>query len=90
MIAFRDFLPPTQVERSAWKGDSFAAAPLSQIIPTINAWIASEGIDVVNIETVVLPSLFSPQEDGTTDDSHLRAYNVTDWHQVVRVWYRAP
>jgi hypothetical protein len=53
-----------------------------------NAWIESNRVEVVNIETIVLPNLWSPYEEGTEDANIMaRGDFATSWNQFVRVWY---
>jgi hypothetical protein len=81
-IQFRDFFP--RETDSSFFFTKFA--PLEDTVAQVNAWIARDGVDVLNVETVLMPSV-----------SHTRATTGTlrtsehgnDWYQVVRVWYRA-
>jgi hypothetical protein len=43
----------------------------------------------VTLETVVLPNIWHPYEEGSSDPS-LRASGEmsTSWHQFLRCWYR--
>ncbi len=85
MIRFRDFLPrPIEKPGYSFEGefDSLASA-----IRAADAWIENNGIDVINIETVVLPNLWTPKEKGT-DSASLGAQSPTFWHQFIRCWYR--
>jgi hypothetical protein len=52
-------------------------------------WIEQNKIDVVTLETVVLPNIWHPYEEGSSDPS-LRASGEmsTSWHQFLRCWYR--
>ena len=60
---------------------------ISEVLPEMNAWISRHGIDVINVETVVLPNI--DLEKGS-NDSHLRSSGdmSSHWFQVLRVWYR--
>jgi hypothetical protein len=64
--------------------ESFEAAEAA-----VNAWLEQERVEIVNIETVVLPNLW--REEGSEDPA-LRTSGdfVSSWHQFIRVWYRAP
>ena len=54
-----------------------------------NEWIAENGVDVVNIETVVLPEIWEKDEEGTTDvDIRTSGECSSYWHQFIRVWYK--
>ena len=47
-------------------------------------------VDVVNVETVVLPNIWSQYEEGTTDPAlHTSGDMASQWNQFIRVWYRA-
>ncbi len=82
MIDFKDFAPQIK-ERGFFKtefqtfGEALAAA---------NQWIADSKINVVNVETVVLPEIWS--EDGT-EDPCLRSSGEmsSSWYQFIRVWF---
>ena len=81
MIRFEDFAP--RMIKSGFfsrEFESFDAA-----LAGANEWIDGNDIDVVNIETVVLPQIW--RENGTTD-ADLRTYeNGATWHQFIRVWF---
>ena len=48
-------------------------------------------VEVVNVETIVLPNIHSPHEDGTADPSlHVSGDHGSRWYQVFRVWYKVP
>lgn len=62
---------------------------LDQVLDRLNAWVDREDVEVVNIETVVLPNLYSEKEMGTQDVSIRTAGEVSStWNQFFRVWYR--
>ena len=88
MICFKDFLPqmlepPTLLRVAEY--ESF-----DQAVIAANLWIKEHDIDVVNMETVVLPNLWSRYEEGTTDSSiGTSGDSPSHWHQFVRVWYRS-
>lgn len=84
MLRYQDFVP-RQIRAS------FPLAPVQyesfdEAVAAAGAWIAQGELQVVNVETVVLPALW--QEEGSAD-SELRASgdSSTYWYQFVRVWY---
>ncbi len=86
MIAYRDFAPRITAH-SRWFRDAqyetFDAA-----VAAANEWIAADGIKVISVETVVLPNIHSPDEEGTGDPAIRTPENADNqWHQFVRVWY---
>lgn len=54
-----------------------------------NEWAKTSGVEVINIETVVLPNIHRRGEEGT-EDPQLRTSveNSNEWYQFIRVWYR--
>jgi len=94
MIQYKDFAPRI-TERGPFGGPSEYDS-YSEVVSAVNQWIESTTIQVINVETVVLPDRI----EGTNDD----VYGVTtsnafhpvmisqglaiNCFQCVRVWYR--
>ena len=65
--------------------ESFSAAKAK-----MNEWLSRNEVEIVNVETVVLPSLHSPREEGSEDVAiNVNAEFLTTFSQFIRVWYRA-
>ena len=87
MIAYKDFVP---AETSA--GGWFQMPTREQLLESLaraNEWISVNNLDVINVETVVLPNIHAAGEEGSTDvqirtSGEMSAY----WYQFIRVWYR--
>ena len=87
MIRYRDFVPGL-VEKAGLDGPA-RYEPFSHTVEMMNNWVTANGIDVVTVETVVLPNLHRPQAGGSDDTSlEAAAQYATTWHQFLRVWYR--
>ncbi|MHC4118425.1 MAG: hypothetical protein ACYSWO_13070 [Planctomycetota bacterium] len=84
MIRFKDFAP--QIKKKGFFKTDFQT--FEQALAAANEWVAGNRIDVINIETVVLPEMW--REGGTTD-THLTtsAEMMSSWHQFIRVWYNS-
>ncbi len=94
MIQFKDFAPRI-TDRGPFGGPSEYES-FSEVVSAVNQWIGSVTIQVINVETIVLPDRI----EGTSDD----VYGVTtsnafhpvmisqglaiNCFQCVRVWYR--
>ena len=94
MIKYKDFAPRI-TERGPFGGASNYES-FSEVVSAVNQWIGSVTIQVINVETIVLPDRI----EGTSDD----VYGVTTsngfypvmisqglaikYFQCVRVWYR--
>jgi hypothetical protein len=94
MIKYEDFAPRI-TERGPFGGASDYES-FSEVVSAANQWIESRTIQVINIETVVLPDRI----EGTSDDVYgLTVSNsfhpvmisqglTINCFQCVRVWYR--
>jgi len=89
MIAFRDF-PPKQLTPHTWRTYGTFGS-FEEAVRAANDWIAAERVDVVNVETVVLPVEWRKEPADaktTTPFVHVIAEQRLDCLQFVRVWYR--
>ncbi|MCA9119906.1 MAG: hypothetical protein H6822_00915 [Planctomycetaceae bacterium] len=87
MIQFRDFVPKMISEPRLFKAGEYES--IEAALAAANSWIKEYEIKIVNVETVVLPNIWSRYEEGTSDvalgtSGEMPSY----WHQFVRVWYR--
>jgi len=91
MIGYKDFIPQRIAAR---KGGFFGGSTpeghqtFRDAVAEANVWIGAEGVEVVSVETVVLPNVWEDHEDGTDDGSLYASGSGSSWHQFVRVWYR--
>jgi hypothetical protein len=88
MLRHQDFVPK-MTKPGAWfspaEHESFEAA-----LADANRWIAENRIRVINVETVVLPNIWSRYEEGARDTSLATSgESPSFWHQFIRVWYDA-
>lgn len=79
---FKDFAP--KMLESRLVGPTIFES-FEEAVEAATRWVVEHEINVVNIETVVLPNIY--REDGTTDPE-LTTEATADWYQFVRVWYR--
>ena len=90
MIAFKDFVPKDKTKMLAL---SRKYESVDEAVDRANKWIDSEGVAVVNVETVLLPGIKSAGKSDAAvakeiELSSLSPLSRTNWIQVVRVWYR--
>ena len=85
MISFKDFVP--EIEKQGGFFTMPTIADLSESLQNANDWIAANNVEVINVETVVLPNIHA--EDGSVD-TQLRTSGEmsTYWYQLIRVWHR--
>jgi hypothetical protein len=85
MIKCKDFVPEI-IKR----GGFFTTAKAQEFQTCLdrgNQWISDENVEVVYIETVVLPNIHDELEEGSMDtnlDTHGDA--TSNWNQFFRVW----
>lgn len=100
MLAMQDFVPGARLvsEKGGFTPQVEKLATFDEAVHAAAMWIRAYQISVITIETVVLPNMWSPDEQGSKDpvlavakeqkwiweDKHVR------WFQFVRVWYEAP
>jgi hypothetical protein len=88
MIQFRDFAPQMLTPPGFLKMATHET--LQAAVDKANAWIKDDGVRVVNIETVLLPNIWSRYEEGSSDPAlGTSGESPSQWHQVVRVWYES-
>lgn len=85
VIKYRDFLPQERPRGGLFGGVDFS--DFDTCVAAMNTWLAESSVDVIRIETVVLPNIHSVEEEGTTD-TELHASAHTMWYQFLRLWYR--
>ena len=87
MIAYRDFAPGQVTAPALMQPATYES--LDQALAGANAWIGSNAIDVLSVETIVLPNLWTPHSEGTADPNRvLQPGFAQAWNQFIRVWYR--
>jgi hypothetical protein len=93
MIAYRDFVPQqTEPRRLAFLGPTAGSyESLAMALAAANEWLAQDRVQVLNVETVVLPNVWEREEEGTADLALRTRGDVSSyWHQFIRIWYQTP
>ncbi len=88
LLKFHDFVPK-QLSKNIWTGQG-KYEPLVQSLRDANAWmVANPQLDIINVETVVLPNIHNPKEEGSTDPELvvITGGSYSGWHQFIRVWF---
>ncbi|MEX2026535.1 MAG: hypothetical protein WEH44_04525 [Pirellulaceae bacterium] len=87
MIRYHDFVPKMTAPPgffSPGEYETFDAA-----LEAANAWIKENDVQVMHVETVVLPNIWHTWEEGTKDGAlGTSGESPSHWHQIVRIWYR--
>lgn len=86
MIAFRDFVPKVTDPGGFFKSTEFET--FEAAVAAANEWLQQKPVKIINVETVVLPEIWNPSEEGTRDAALRTSGEMSSyWHQFVRVWY---
>lgn len=84
-LAFKDFTP-----RQMAPGRSVGASQwesLASVVERANQWLAAGGMQVVNVETLLLPAAKTIPPNSTAGGVVERWDEDHAWVQVVRVWH---
>jgi hypothetical protein len=88
MLQFRDFVPKMLDAPRLFKAGEYET--LEEALVAANRWIKEDDVKVVNVETVVLPNIWSRFEEGTSDVALGTSGEMpSHWHQFIRVWYQS-
>lgn len=87
MIKNIDFIPKIIRKGSFFR--STEVEDFKDIVTEMNEWVEANHPNIVNIETVVLPNIHDPDEEGS-EDTMLGSdgQNASLWYQFIRVWYQ--
>ena len=84
IIKFEDFIP--QVEKSGWGlGAETKGTGPKELVTQVNKWVKNSGVDVINIETVVVPTVW-PKNYESKSITEIR--QAATCLQIIRVWYK--
>ena len=83
----KDFVPQKS------KGGMFKSGKIQsfqEVLDDAGQWISDNSdVEVINIETVVLPNIHKSDEEGSMDTELWTAgESASHWYQLLRVWYK--
>lgn len=85
-IKYKDFLPAATERGGLFGGVDFSG--FDTCVVAMNQWVAEQEVEIMRLESVILPNIHNVEEEGTTD-TELHASAHTIWYQFLRVWYYA-
>ena len=86
MLRYHDFVP--QLTKPAAFLSPAEYESFDRALVEANQWIKENDLKVLNVETVVLPNIWSRYEEGSRDTSlGTSGESPSHWHQFIRVWY---
>ncbi len=83
-IHFKDFFPATTKTGILSRTQESFVDTLGRA----NAWLASSGVQAINVETVVFPNISA--KDSSKVDAVIMGDFAAEWHQFIRIWYEMP
>ena len=87
MLKYKDFVPKQIAAPGFFEAGEHET--FDDAVVAANDWMASNNIRLVNIETVVLPNIWSKWEEGSADASiGTSGDSPSRWHQFLRCWYQ--
>ncbi|MGI9517982.1 MAG: hypothetical protein ACR2NP_13095 [Pirellulaceae bacterium] len=88
MLRYKDFVPREIAASGFFKVGEYES--FDHAVEAANGWLAeTEGVRLINLETVVLPNIHSRYEEGTGDASiRTSGDSPSQWHQFLRLWYQ--
>ncbi len=84
-LNYKDFFPV--VLKSGFFSTEYEALPAT--VARARQWLGEAGVQVINVETVVLPNINSV-EDASQVGIRTSGDMSSHWYQIVRVWYESP
>ncbi len=87
MIEYKDFVP-RMIGKAGLLGEPEFES-LGAALQECNQWVEENGsCRVLNVETVVLPNVHHPFEEGSGDVNIRQDEDwATPWNQFIRVWF---
>ncbi|MEZ6093932.1 MAG: hypothetical protein R3C03_06795 [Pirellulaceae bacterium] len=86
MLRYIDFVPDEKTPPGLFHPGEHET--FDHAVERANAWLATHKVKLINLETVVLPNIWSRWEEGSKDASLGTSGDMPSrWHQFVRLWY---
>ena len=82
--SYKDFFPV--VLKSGYFSIEHEALPAT--VARASQWVREAGVQVINVETVVLPNIKSVA-DASQVGIRTSGERSSHWYQIVRVWYES-
>jgi hypothetical protein len=89
MLKFIDFVPRQIEPPGIFKQGQHQG--FHEAVADANRWLADHDVQLLNVETVVLPNIWNRWEEGSADAALTTSgESPSRWHQVLRCWYLDP
>ena len=86
MLKYKDFVPKQRKAPGIFdQGDHES---FDEAVVAMNEWLVQNPVKLINLETVVLPNIWSRWEEGSRDASIGTGDSPNRWHQFIRCWYQ--
>ena len=86
MLKYKDFVPRQLKAPGVF--DHGEHESFDHAVEAANQWLMDNSLQLISLETVVLPNIWSRWEEGSSDASIGTGEAPSRWHQFLRCWYR--
>ena len=86
MFAYKDFAPGVVEKGSFFRGSKVES--LKEVVATAKHWAKTNSVEVINIETVLLPVTSKDPAESFERTAISVELGMAEWTQIVRVWFR--
>jgi hypothetical protein len=87
MLRYKDFVPKQISAPGLFKDGEHET--FDHAVEAANQWLVETKVTLINLETVVLPNIWSKWEEGSGDASIGTSGDTPSrWHQFLRCWYQ--
>ncbi len=87
MLHYKDFVPKQITAPGLFKDGDHES--FDHAVEAANQWLTETKVKLINLETVVLPNIWSRWEEGSGDASIGTSGDTPSrWHQFLRCWYQ--
>jgi len=83
-LSFQDFVAQ---DKTPMLAVSRTYESITEVVERVNQWIESEGVEVSQVETLLLSGVPASSGETSTNEAVFNVGTIFGQHQVVRVWY---
>lgn len=85
MFTYKDFAPEVVEKGGLFRSNKVEA--LKEVVATANHWAETNSVEVINIETVLLPVTSKDPVESFERTAISVELGMAEWTQIVRLWF---
>jgi hypothetical protein len=86
LFTYKDFAPEVVEKGGLFRSNKVEA--LKEVVATANHWAETNSVEVINIETVLLPVTSKDPAESFERTAITVELGMAEWTQIIRVWFR--